>query len=119
MTTETIRLMEEELKAAYPAATATTEGGRKLIRLPEVDFPSGCKPERGAALIVLDPNAPKPDMFLNEVPVLPSGNRVSAGVVTVAGQSWQTFSFNVTWEEGWHTAIQFVEEKLARLRRGS
>lgn len=119
MTRETITIVEEELKAAYPTATAATDGSRRLIRLPEVHFPAGCEPEAGGALIVLDPAAPKPEMYLTEVPVLPSGNRVSIGTVTVAGQSWQTFSFNVTWEEGRHTAIQFVEAKLARLHRGS
>ena len=119
MTAETIRLIEAELRAAYPATTAATEGSLRLIRLPEVHFSSGCRPATGSALVVLDPNAPKPDMYLSEVPALPSGNRVSVGTVTVAGQSWQTFSFNVTWEEGRHTAIQFLEGKLARLRRGS
>lgn len=119
MREETIRLAEQELKAAYPEATAATDGSRRLIRLPEVHFPSGCRPAIGTALVILDPNAPKPDVYLSEVPVLHSGNRVSIGNVMVAGQSWQTFSFNVIWEEGRHTAIQFLEGKLARLRRGS
>lgn len=119
MTAGTIQLIEEELRAAYPEATAATDAGRRLIRLPEVHFPAGCKPEIAAALMVLDPNAPKPDLYLNVVPVLRSGNQVSTGTVTLAGQTWQTFSFNVAWDEGRHTAIQFIEGKLARLRRGS
>src|SRR5215472_15689852 len=114
MTRETIELVEKELKAAYPAATAATNGNRRLIRLPEVPYPSGCRPATGTALVVLDPNSPKPELYLNEVPVLPSGSRVSIGSVMVAGESWQTFSFNVIWEEGRHTGIQFVESKLAR-----
>jgi hypothetical protein len=117
--TETIQLHEEELRASYPNAVAATDGGRRLIQLPQVHFPAGCKPETGSALIVLDPATPKPDLYLTQVPTLPSGNQVSIGTVTLAGQTWQTFSFNVTWEEGKHTAIQFVEGKLARLRRGS
>ena len=119
MTTETIQLLEEELRTSYPKAVATTDGGRRLIQLPQVHFPAGCNPETGGALIVLDPAAPKPELHLVQVPTLPSGNQVSIGTVTLAGQTWQTFSFNVIWEEGRHTAIQFVEGKLARLRRAS
>jgi hypothetical protein len=119
MTPETIQRLEEEIAAAYPDGTSTTDGGRRLIRLPKVHFPIGCKPEAGVALVVLDPNAPKPDLHLAEVPALPSGNRVSVGTIAVAGQTWQTFSFNLNWDEGGHTGLQFVEGKLARLRRGS
>jgi len=119
VTLETIRIIEEELKAAYPTAIAALDGNRRLVELLEVDFPRGCRPGTGSALIVLDPNSPKPGVYLREVPALPSGNRVSAGTVLVAGQSWQTFSFNVAWEEGKHTAVQFLEAKLARLRRGA
>jgi hypothetical protein len=119
VTAETIRLIEAELRAAYPAATATTDGNRRLLRLPEILFPRGCRPDTGSALVVLDPNALKPELYLSEVPVLPSGNRVSVGTVTIGGQSWQTFSYNVGWEEGRHSAIQFLEGKLARLRRGT
>jgi hypothetical protein len=119
MTGETIRLVEEELKAAYPEASATTDGNRRLIKLPEVHYPLGCRPATGTVLVVLDPSAPKPEVYLSEAPVLPSGSRVSIGNVTIAGQSWQTFSFNAAWEEERHTAIQFLEGKLARFRRGS
>jgi hypothetical protein len=119
MTAETIQRLEEEITAAYPDTKSTTDAGRRLIRLPKVDFPLGCKPEAGVALIVLDPNAPKPDLYLAEIPSLPSGTRVSVGTVTVAGETWQTFSFNLNWNEGGHTGVQFVEGKLARLRRAS
>ncbi len=119
MTAETIQRLEEEITAAYSDTTSTTDAGRRLIRLPKVNFPVGCKPEAGVALIVLDPTASKPDLYLAEVPSLPSGNRVSVGTVAVAGQTWQTFSFNLNWDEGGHTGVQFVEGKLARLRRAS
>lgn len=119
MTPETIQRLEGEIKTAYPDGTSATDAGRRLIRLPEVQFPAGCKPEGGAALVVLDPNAPKPELYLAEVPALPSGNRVSIGTIVVAGQTWQTFSFNLNWDDAAHTALQFIEGKLARLRRGS
>jgi len=119
VTTETIELLEAELRASYPAAIAATDAGRRLIQLPQIHFPAGCNPETGSALVILDPTTPKPDLYLTKVPTLPSGNQVSIGTLTLAGQTWQSFSFNVTWEEGKHTAIQFVEGKLARLRRGS
>jgi hypothetical protein len=119
MTAETIQRLEQEITAAYSDTTSTTDAGRRLIQIPKVNFPVGCKPEVGVALIVLDPTAPKPDLYLVEVPSLPSGNRVSVGTVAVAGQTWQTFSFNLNWDEGGHTGVQFVEGKLARLRRAS
>jgi len=117
MTLETIQLLEQELRATYPSAVTALDGGRRLVSLPEVDFPKGCRPSMGGALVVLDPNAAKPEMYLSQVPVLPSGGSVSVGTVSIGGQAWQTFSFNVAWEEGKHNAIQYVEAKLARLRR--
>jgi hypothetical protein len=119
MTTDTIQRLEQELLAAYSAAVLATDGSRRLIRLPEVHCPEGCNPATVEALVLLDANAAKPELYLREVPTLTSGVRPNIGTVTVAGSTWQTFSFNLLWDENTHTAIQFLEGKLARFRRAS
>jgi hypothetical protein len=118
MTPETIQRLEEELAIAYSGVSAATDGSRRLLRLP-VQFPDGCRPATTEAIIALDPSATQPQLHLLEVPALPNGTRPNVGTTTVAGQSWQTFSFNVLWDEGRHTAVQFVEAKLARFRRAA
>lgn len=119
MTSDNIARFESELKDAYGGATVTTDGGRRLVRLPALQLPDGCKPSSTVGLVVLDPTAAKPDLVLKEVPTMKSGSRPAVGTIGIAGESWQSYSFNLQWEEEKHTAIQFVEGKLRRLGRES
>ncbi len=114
MTAEMIEKLEAELKEQYPGATSARDGARTLVKLPKVYLPPGCKPEATESLVALDPGAPKPELFIRSWPTLPNGAQPSSSAVTVAGESWFTYSFNVRWDEQRHTALQFVEGKFRR-----
>jgi hypothetical protein len=107
--------MVEELAAGYDDAARTDEGQKTLIRLPRIFFPRGCNPSETSALVVLDEQQPAPQLLIKQVPTLPNGiTPRSTGTVSVAGETWNTFSFNQPWDEDAHTAIQFVEGRLRR-----
>ena len=106
--------LEEELKASYDGAASTQDGNRRLVRLP-VTLPSGCRPKTALALVVLDPRADKPEIYLSTVPTLPSGARPAMGEVVIVGETWNSFSYALrNWEAATHTGEQFVQGKLRR-----
>ena len=112
MTQETIARLTSELNENYQGAVTAKDGGLTLVRLPEVDFPSGCQPASTCALIALDPNKPKPDFYIKVIPSV-RGVQPQHGASVVGGDSWYTFSYNLRWNEE-HTAVQFVEGMLRR-----
>ncbi len=114
LTAENIRRLASELKVFYTGAAVAEDGGRTWVKLPKVHFPSGRNPETTSALVELDPGQPQPQFFLRDVPALPTGQRPNVSPVTLAGESWFTYSFNLRWDENQHTAVQFVEGKLRR-----
>ena len=117
MTSENITRIVSELKESYEGIVTAQDGGKTLAKLLEVRFPDGCKPASTAALVALDPQQPKPQLFLKLVPTLSSGRQVNTNLVTIGGESWFTYSFNLTWDENTHTAVQFVEGQLRRFAR--
>lgn len=105
----------EELADGYDSATRTDEGQKIMVKLPRVFLPDGCHPGETTVLILLDERQPTPQLFIKQVPTLPNGiTPRSVSAVPVAGESWNTFSFNQPWDENVHTAIQFVEGRLRR-----
>ncbi len=115
MTTETISRLVDELAHAYPGATCATENQLTLVKLPEVFFPKGGSFDSTTALVVLDPQQATPKLLLARTPPLPNGaGRKNVNAETFAGEGWFTFSFSQPWDEGTHTAVQFVEGRLRR-----
>lgn len=115
MKRETLARIVDELAAEYAGATRVDEGQKTLIRLPRVIFPNGCNPTDTSAVVVLEEQQATPQLFVKQVPKLPNGNTPrSVSPVPLAGDTWYSFSFNQTWDENAHTAIQFVEGRLRR-----
>jgi len=112
MTAENIDRLAGELKASYQGALVAQDGRVTVVRLPEVGFPQSCSPKSTEALVSLDPGKPKPDFFLKRIPSL-RGAQPQHGTITVGGESWCTFSYNLRWNEN-STAEQFVEGMLRR-----
>lgn len=105
----------DELGEAYPSATSAVEGTRTLIKIPSVHLPSGCTPLQTAVLVVIEESQSAPQLYVRVLPTLPNGRAPrSTSSVQFGGESWHTFSFNQPWDEGRHTALQFVEGRLRR-----
>ena len=115
MTRENLARIVDELGREYSGATRLQEGQKTLIRLPEVFFPEGCNPVSTSALVVLEEQQAAPQLLLKVVPTLPNGKAPrSVSPVTLAGDSWYSFSFSQPWDENAHSAVQFVEGRLRR-----
>lgn len=117
MTEEAIATFVAELKGAFPGAKKAVDGSQTLVRLPAVAFPRGCRPDETEALVVLRAGA-NPELYVKVIPNRPDGGTPrSTGTTTIAGESWCTFSFNLAWDAGHHTAEQFVYGRLGRFAR--
>jgi hypothetical protein len=114
MTTERIEALVAELLQNYPGAVRAQDAGRILVKLPLVEFPTGCQPTSTEALVILTPGAPKPDLMVRVTPRLPSGAQPKTTATTVAGETWYAYSFNLQWDADRHSAVQFVQGKLRR-----
>lgn len=117
MTQDAIDLFVAELKRAFPDVKTATDGSQTLVRLPVVTFPRGCRPSETEALVVLRPGA-NPELYVKVIPSRSDGGTPrSTGTTTIAGESWCTFSFNLAWDAGCHSAEQFVYGRLSRFAR--
>jgi hypothetical protein len=115
MTPEVVERLVAGLVIAFPGTRTARDDVRTLVRIPFVCFPEGCEPEGTEALVVFSPGAPLPELFLKCIPARPDGGVPRSTATTmVGGESWCTFSFNLTWDHTRHSAEQFV---LGRLRR--
>src|SRR5262249_36202966 len=84
------------------------EGGRALVRLPEVALYPGCQPGKTAMLLVFDPGQAKPIPYVEPGQLLANGKTPkSTSTVMVGGESWMQYSFNIPWAEG-ASIIRFV-----------
>src|SRR5687768_13322719 len=105
MTKENVERFLAEIAQEYAGAAQVKEGAQHFVRIPLVHFPEGCTPPTTAALVVLEEQQPIPQMFVKDLPKLPSGKSPrSISSATLAGESWQGFSFNQRWDENFHTA---------------
>jgi hypothetical protein len=109
VTAETIERAVQELVAVYgDGVRVAREGGRALVRLPDVVLYPGCRPEKTAMLLVFDPNQPKPIPYVEPGQLLATGKTPkSISTVMVGGESWMQYSFNIPWAEG-ASIIRFV-----------
>jgi hypothetical protein len=84
------------------------DGSRTLVRIDEIELYPTCAPPATAMLVVLDPDQPKPLVYVLPGQLLANGKvPKSTSVVMVGGESWMQFSFNVPWEEG-HGIRRFI-----------
>jgi hypothetical protein len=115
MKPQTVERLESELAQAYTGTTSASDAARRLVKLPEIHFPAGCRPSIARALVVIDPASDKPELYLSDIPILASGNRPATGQLVIAGETWNSFSFALrNWDPDTNTAEQFVEGKLRR-----
>jgi hypothetical protein len=118
MTAESISRFASELERTSVGVLRTEDAGRTLLRVKGARFPTGCIPGSTDALVVLDPAQPKPRLLVKDKPRTPKGMEPrNVNPETVAGESWFCFSYNVAWDEGRHTAMQFVEGAIRRFAK--
>jgi hypothetical protein len=118
MSPETITRCAQELLEKYAGSQSALDGGRVLVRLPVVHLPEGCVPPSTEALIILDPAQAKPRLLVRDKPRTPTGAHPrNVSPETAGGEAWHSFSYNVAWQEGKHTAVQFVESALRRFAK--
>lgn len=85
-----------------------TEGGRTLLRIAVLELYAGSQPPTTPMLIVLDPNQPKPQAYVQPGQLLANGKAPkSTSIALVGGESWLQFSFNIPWQEQ-HGIIRFI-----------
>lgn len=76
------------------------EAGRTLVRIDAIDMPPGCKPETSPLMLVFDPSQPKPLPYVRQGQLLANGKvPTSTSPVSIGGEPWMQFSFNIPWEE--------------------
>ena len=115
MKRENLLQIVDELAREYEGATRLEDGGKALVKLPEVIFPKGCNPISTRALVVLDEQQPAPQLLIEKVPTLANGKTPrSVSATAIAGDPWYSFSFNQRWDENTNSAVQFVEGRLRR-----
>jgi hypothetical protein len=77
------------------------EGQRRLVQIAQVELYPGCQPPQTTMLIVLDPNHPKPQVFVTPGQRLANGRLPKNNSnILIAGQTWMQFSFNIPWSDG-------------------
>ena len=110
MTPDFIAAAPGVLSGAYGAdqVRVASDGGRTLVRLDDVELYVGCEPPSTPMLLLLDPGQPKPVAYVRPGQRLANGaTPKSTSLVTVGGESWMQFSFNIPWEEK-HGIVRFV-----------
>lgn len=109
MRAETIDQAIRDLVSVYGDGVRTArEGSRTLVRVSEVELPSGCRPPTTPMLIVFDPDQPKPIPYVQPGQLLANGRAPrSTSTQIVGGESWMQFSFNIPWAES-QSIIRFV-----------
>jgi hypothetical protein len=118
MHTETITHAVEELRGVYgDSVQESREGGRTLIKIAGVELPPGCRPEKSDVLVVLDPAAARPVVYVRPGVLLPNGaSPRSTSPTAVGGESWLGFSFAFPWTEA-ESIITFLAVARQRFAR--
>jgi len=77
------------------------DGNRTLVKIASVELYPSCRPQETPMLLVLDPNQPKPLVYVQPGQLLANG-RVprNSSTVLVGGEPWMQFSFNIPWADG-------------------
>jgi hypothetical protein len=84
------------------------DGQRRLLQMDGVELYPGCQPPKTAMLLVLDPNQPKPLVFVTPGQLLFNGRLPkNSSNILIAGQTWMQFSFNIPWVPG-DNAMRFL-----------
>lgn len=114
---QTVERCVAELREIYEVSVSV-EGGNTFVKIKEAYFPQGCSPPKTEALVILDQAQPKPRLLVRHKPTTPKGvtpRNVSPEMAV--GEAWFGFSYNVVWDEGKHSATQFVESALRRFAK--
>lgn len=116
MTTAFIESAISTLITTYGAdhVRQAKEGERTLVRIDSLEMPPGCRPASSPFLLVFDPSQPKPLPYVQQGQLLANGNTpTSTSPVSVGGEPWMQFSFNIPWEES-SGVIRFIAAACQR-----
>ena len=99
---------------------AQASDGRQLVRLERAALPRGCTPPETPVLLACSPNDPRPHVYVKPGIRLPDGTDPrSTSTISVDGEAWLQFSYNITWDPTRHTLVQLVQGALIRFRGNS
>jgi len=116
----TVEKKVEELRYLYGAvSTKTLPNGTILVRIKEVQLPSGCAPSKTDFLIEFPQNQDVPSKrYVKENITLPNGKTPRNFTPTqVDGEPWYEFSFNFPWNSQTDPMYQYVESALQRFAK--
>jgi hypothetical protein len=118
MTTEVLIGDLEEVGNQYNSVKLATNGPLTYARIDSVSLPGGCSPDLTPVLLVLRPGQPKPEIYVKPGIKLANGRDPrSVSVVTIEGESWLQFSYNLIWDPNQHSLVQFIEGALRRFAK--
>lgn len=118
MTTEVFACDLEEVKEQYSSVKVATNGSLTYVRLDSVSLPKGCTPESTPVLLVIRPGQAKPEIYVKPGIKLGNGREPrSVSTVTIEGESWLQFSYQLNWDSNQHSLVQFIEGALRRFAK--
>jgi hypothetical protein len=118
MTTEVLANDLEDVKQQYATVKVANNGSLNYIRIESVSLPTGCMPESTPVLILLRPGQAKPEIYVKPGIKLSNGREPrSISPVTIEGESWLQFSYQLNWDPNQHSLVQFIEGALRRFAK--
>lgn len=106
----------EDLGRTFGEVTTVDRGETRLVRLPTVPLPTGCKPDRIQVLLTLH-GQDRPLIYVQRGITGPHGGPPrSCSDVLVEGESWIQFSYQFPW--AWSDGlVMFVGTALRRFAK--
>lgn len=118
MTTEVLAGDLEDVKQQYTSVKVATNGLLNYVRIDSVSLPKGCTPESTPVLLVLRPGQAKPEIYVKPGIKLGNGRDPrSISTVTIEGEGWLQFSYQLNWDPSQHSLVQFIEGALRRFAK--
>lgn len=118
MATEVFGYDVDELKQYYDTVSMAYEDPVAYVRIQTVFLPRGCSPESTPVLLGLRVNQSRPEIYVQPGIRLPDGQEPrSISIVTILGESWMQYSYQLTYDRQVHSLDQFVEGSVRRFAK--
>jgi hypothetical protein len=118
MATEVFGYDLDDLKKYYGIVSIAHEDPVAYVRIQEVYLPKGCSPESTPVLLGLRVNQPRPEIYVMPGIRLPDGKEPrSISIVTILGESWMQYSYQLPYDRQVHSLDQFVEGSVRRFAK--
>ena len=108
----------DDLKEQFKSVSVSENGGNTYVLVQKATLPVGCNPEETPVLLVLNSGQPRPEIYVKPgIKILNGQDPRSTSVVSVQGQSWMQFSYNLEFDRSKHTLVQFIAGSLRRFSK--